>query len=62
MTLSRLTRTALPLVLTVLNLSVAAQQADMTPASVLEDKIKENVVAAASDESSSSQVLSLIHI
>ncbi|WP_289188574.1 tetratricopeptide repeat protein [Turicimonas muris] len=56
MTLSRLTRTALPLVLTVLNLSVAAQQADMTPASVLEDKIKENVVAAASDESSSSQV------
>ena len=37
MTLSRLTRTALPLVLTVLNLSVAAQQADMTPASVLED-------------------------
>ena len=56
MTLSRLTRTALPLVLTVLNLSVAAQQADMTPASVLEDKIKENDVAAASDESSSSQV------
>ena len=53
MTFGRLTSTALPLVLTALSLSVAAQQAETNPTSVLEHGIKENVVAEVANESSS---------
>lgn len=55
MTLGRLTRTALPFVLTALSLTAAAQQAETTLTSVPEHGIKENIVAALKDDSSFSQ-------